>query len=56
MSWGIIYGRFNFKKHRLSIQLNKWPKELDGLKIIHISDLHLGVLHQQNPLKMLLKL
>ena len=51
MSWGIIYGRFNFKKHRLSIQLNKWPKELDGLKIIHISDLHLGSFTSTKPIK-----
>ncbi len=51
MSWGIIYGRFNFKKHKLSIQLNKWPKELDGLKIIHISDLHLGSFTSTKPIK-----
>ena len=51
MSWGIIYGRFNFKKHKLSIQLNKWPKKLDGLKIIHISDLHLGSFTSTKPIK-----
>jgi len=51
MSWGIIYGRFNFKKHKLSIRLNKWPKELDGLKIIHISDLHLGSFTSTKPIK-----
>ena len=51
MSWGIIYGRFNFKKHKLSIQLNKWPKELDGLKIIQLSDLHLGSFTSTKPIK-----
>ena len=56
MSWGIIYGRFNFKKHRLSIHLNKWPKELDGLKIIHISDLHLGSFTSTKPIKDVVKL
>ena len=33
-----------------SLRLNKWPKELDGLKIIHISDLHLGV-YVNKPIK-----
>ena len=51
MSWGIIYGRFNFKKHKLSIRLNKWPKELDGLKIIQLSDLHLGSFTSTKPIK-----
>lgn len=51
MSWGIIYGRFNFKKHKVSIKLKKWPKELDGLKIIHISDLHLGSFTSTKPIK-----
>ena len=51
MSWGIIYGRFNFKKHQLSIKLNKWPQALDGLKIIQISDLHLGSFTSTKPIK-----
>ena len=51
MSWGIIYGRFNFKKHQISLRLNKWPKGLDGLKIIQISDLHLGSFDSTKPIE-----
>ena len=39
---GMKWGRYNFKKNHQDIFINKWPKELDGYKIVHISDLHLG--------------
>lgn len=51
MSWGIVYGRFNFKKHQLSIHLDKWPEALNGLKIIQISDLHLGSFDSTKPIE-----
>ena len=51
MSWGIFYGRFNFKKHQLSIELDKWPQALNGLKIIQISDLHLGSFDTTKPIE-----
>ena len=51
MSWGIIYGRFNFKKHKVAIELDKWPKVLNGLKIIQISDLHLGSFDSTKPIE-----
>lgn len=51
MSWGVIFGRFNFKKHRLDLKLNKWPQALNGLKIIQISDLHLGSFDSTKPIQ-----
>jgi len=39
---GMKFGRFNFKKNFQNIYINKWPIQLSGYKIIHISDLHLG--------------
>ena len=50
MTWGIIYGRFNFKKHRIPIRIAKWPTVLKGLKVIHISDLHLGTFTSTKPI------
>ena len=42
----IIYGIFRtlyrFKIHRINIKIEKLPTNFEGLKIVHISDLHLG--------------
>ena len=51
MSWGIIVGRFNYKKHRIKLRLRKWPKALNGLKIVQISDLHLGSFTSTQPVE-----
>ena len=51
LSWGIIFGRFNYKKHRIRLQLKKWPIALNGLKIIQISDLHLGSYTSTQPVE-----
>ncbi len=40
--YGITFGRYNFKRNFQSIFIRNWPKSLEGFKIIHISDLHLG--------------
>ena len=56
MSWGIIVGRFNYKKHRLKLNLKKWPKSLNGLRIIQISDLHLGSFTSTKPVEDIVKL
>ena len=40
--YGITFGRYNFKRNFQSIFIRNWPKNLEGFKIIHISDLHLG--------------
>jgi predicted MPP superfamily phosphohydrolase len=56
MSWGIVIGRFNYKKHRINLALNKWPKALNGLKIIQISDLHLGSFTSTKPVEDIVEL
>ena len=40
--YGITFGRYNFKRNFQSVFIRNWPKNLEGFKIIHISDLHLG--------------
>ena len=41
LAYGIIVGRFNFKKHFIDLKLNSF-KGKHPLKIVQISDLHLG--------------
>ncbi len=40
--YGMIHGRFNFKvlEHKLSFK--KLPKAFDGLRVVQISDIHIG--------------
>jgi len=40
--YGMIWGRYNFKKNYQDIFIRDWPLALNNYKIIHISDLHLG--------------
>ena len=40
--YGITCGRYNFKRNIQSVFIRNWPQNLEGFKIIHISDLHLG--------------
>lgn len=39
---GTIYGRFNFQEDDVTINIKDLNKDLDGLKIVQISDLHLS--------------
>lgn len=40
--YGMLFGRYNFKKNFKDIFIDNWPEFKSGYKIIHISDLHLG--------------
>lgn len=40
--YGMAKGRFNFKIEEASLSFPNLPKSLSGLRIIHISDLHIG--------------
>ena len=42
LSWGVLFGRYNFKKHKVKVKLPRWPKSLSSFKVVQISDLHLG--------------
>jgi predicted MPP superfamily phosphohydrolase len=39
---GTVYGRFNFKTEKVTVEYENLNKDLDGLRIVHISDLHLS--------------
>lgn len=41
ISGGSLIGRFNFRTEEVTIRIEDLPGELDGLKIVHLSDLHL---------------
>jgi hypothetical protein len=40
--WGIAKGRFNFRIEKLTLKFPNFPKSFDGIKIIQISDIHIG--------------
>ena len=49
---GTLYGRFNFKTEAVTIKINGLNKDLDGLKIVQLSDMHLaGFYHHRNLLQ-----
>jgi predicted MPP superfamily phosphohydrolase len=39
---GIFYGRWNWKTHRIQLSFPHFPEELNTLKIVQISDIHVG--------------
>ena len=43
--YGMTKGRFNYKVYRHSLEFSGLPEALDGLKVVQISDLHLGSLY-----------
>jgi uncharacterized protein len=42
IAFGTLYGRFNFRTENVVIKVNGLNNDLDGLKIVQISDLHLA--------------
>ena len=49
-AYGILVGRFNFKKHFVDLALKNFPKGIKPLKIVQISDLHLGSFQRKDKL------
>lgn len=39
---GIIYGRWNWKVHRIPLKFHNFPESANGVKIVQISDVHIG--------------
>jgi uncharacterized protein len=39
---GIIWGRFDFKVNKLQLSFQNLPAKFDGLKIVQVSDFHIG--------------
>jgi predicted MPP superfamily phosphohydrolase len=46
--YGHFIGRFRFTLEEVEIQVSGLHKDIDGLKIVHISDLHLGSFHRNH--------
>jgi len=42
ITFGVFKTIYRFKVHRIKIKLDTLPKSFDELKIVHISDLHIG--------------
>ena len=52
IAMGTLHGRFNFKSQAVTINIKGLNKDLDGLKIIQISDMHLaGFYHHKKLLQ-----
>lgn len=46
--YGIFFGKTNLQTRKLKIDFKSLPAAFDGLKILHISDLHLGSLNSNS--------
>ena len=42
VSFGTFYGRFNFRIENIEIRIKDLNKDLDGLRIVQLSDMHLA--------------
>ena len=42
IGWGMAVGRYKFKVHKKDLRFSSLPKSFDGLRIVQISDLHIG--------------
>ena len=48
--YSIMKGVYRFKVHTIHIDFKELPKEFTGLRIIHISDIHLGSFNARYPI------
>jgi len=44
---GILFGKYNYKTTHTKLNYENLPKSFDGIKIIHISDIHIGSLNNK---------
>jgi len=49
--YGILKGGYRYKIHRSSISFKNLPESFRGLKIVHISDMHIGSFTNSAPLE-----
>lgn len=43
---GTLYGRFNFQIEEINLKYDNLPEDLEGFRIVHISDMHLSSFHR----------
>ena len=46
IAWGTFVGRFDFRFEEVNINYHNLPADLDGFKIVHLSDMHLSSFHR----------
>lgn len=46
LGWGMLYGRFRFTVRREKLAFKNLPSDFNGLKVVQISDLHLGSFYE----------
>ncbi len=51
MLYGMVRGAFNYKVHRVKVALPNLPESFAGLRIVQISDLHIGSFISSEPLE-----
>lgn len=51
LSFGMIYGPYRYTLHSQKIKLAKLPKAFSGLKIVQISDIHVGSFYDKKSVK-----
>jgi predicted MPP superfamily phosphohydrolase len=49
--YGIVKGGYNYTIHTVSLKLKNLPKNFEGLKIVQISDMHVGSFLSSDPLE-----
>ncbi len=47
LSYGMLFGKYNFKVFKNHLVFNDLPQAFDGLKILHLSDIHIGSLKEE---------
>jgi predicted MPP superfamily phosphohydrolase len=50
IAFSTLYGRFNFKTENITIKVRGLKKDLDGLKIVQLSDMHLAGFYNHSKL------
>ncbi len=48
---GMIFGEFNFKVRKVNLEFEQLPPAFNGLKIVQLSDIHLGTWYGKEPLE-----
>ena len=48
--WGVFRTAYNYKIRNIDLKINQLPKEMSGIKIAQISDMHLGSFSSADPL------
>lgn len=54
--YGIIKGAYKFKIHQVQLSFPEFPQKMQSLKIVQISDLHLGSFFNAEPVKKIIQI